>query len=248
MSAAEAGNRLAARVRVETPVHSTPKPYAPVIKICGIKTFADGLAALEAGADMLGFNFYEKSPRYLEPSKCAILLSKLRSTGILFLSIGVFVDLPGAMVREIIEKTGIELAQLSGNERADDFEDLRGRAFKAYRPTSAESLDKEIRLFPPRDESPSFLLDAFVPGKFGGTGRRVDLDIARKAFAYGDFLLAGGLNPENVGKIVGYLKPWGLDAASGVESSPGKKDKELMRRFIHGAKSAIAQGIERNCT
>jgi phosphoribosylanthranilate isomerase len=207
-----------------------------IVKICGITTLADGLAAIEAGADMLGFNFYPPSPRYVEPAACADLVAALREHGARATMVGVLVNRPPADVAAILDACGLDLAQLSGDEPAGDLAVLGERAFKAIRPRDAAEAAALAALYPRRAAPPGLLVDASAgPGQFGGTGRTGDWDAARALSAAQPILLAGGLRPENVAAAVAAVHPWGVDVASGVESAPGRKDPAKMQAFVRGA-------------
>lgn len=216
------------------------------IKICGITTLEDALAAIAAGADMLGFNFYPPSPRYIEPAACAQLITDLRRAGAHATHVGVFVNMAPEQISTILDACGLDLAQLSGDEPAEQLVALHGRAFKAIRPhtlaeahaAAARYTDRRNfeRLHTPR-LSPALLLDASAgPGQFGGTGQTADWALAQPLAAVYPLLLAGGLKPVNVAAAVAAVRPWGVDVASGVESTPGKKDAAKMRAFVQAAR------------
>ena len=205
------------------------------IKICGITNLEDALAAIEAGADMLGFNFYPKSPRYITPEQCALIVSsvyRLRSTVVF---IGVFVNSPAEQIAAILDQCGLHLAQLSGDEPLSDLEALGPRAFKALRIRDPQSAPAMLANLPPRADPPACLLDAHVPGQYGGTGQTADWSVAADLARQASILLAGGLTPENVAEAVRQVRPWGVDVASGVEAGPGKKDAARMRAFVQNA-------------
>jgi phosphoribosylanthranilate isomerase len=214
-----------------------------IIKICGVKTLEVALAVVDAGADMLGFNFYPPSPRYIEPEVCAELLVNLKRhvagrklQAPSFFSVGVFVNEIPQRVREIMAVCNLDLAQLAGDESAEDLAALDGKAFKAVRPKSIAEAD---RLFQQcgRSQPPALLVDAHVKGAYGGTGETGDWALARHLATQASILLAGGLNPENVDVAVRAVNPWGVDVASGVESSPGIKDPAKISAFISAARS-----------
>ena len=206
------------------------------IKICGITTLDDGLAAVEAGADMLGFNFYPPSPRYVEAAACAAMIAGLRARGARATMVGVFVNLPPAEVAAILDECGLDLAQLSGDEPPDDLALLGERAFKALRPRDAAAAASQAALYPRRAAPPTLLVDASAGvGRFGGTGQTGDWAAARALAVGHPILLAGGLRLENVAAAVAAVQPWGVDVASGVESSPGRKDPAKMREFVRRA-------------
>jgi phosphoribosylanthranilate isomerase len=199
------------------------------IKICGIKTINDALAAMDAGADLIGFNFYPKSPRYVEVGMCRNIMSVVRQDG-RAKSVGVFVN---AFVGEILatmETLGLNLAQLHGDETVEMLNQLDGKGFKAFRGIP-ESVDGFIR-----SESPAFLVDASVKVLYGGSGVTADWEGAAELAKKYPLLLAGGLTPENVAEAVSRVKPWGVDVASGVESAPGEKDASKMKAFVQAVK------------
>lgn len=194
------------------------------IKICGIKTVNDALTALDAGADMIGFNFYPKSPRYIDVGMCRNIMSVMRKYGhIVF--VGVFVNASVEQIRATMDTCGLNLAQLHGEESLEMLMSLNGKAFKAFR-----GIPQNMNSFA-RDFAPSFLLDALVKGQYGGTGAVADWNGAAEVAKQYPILLAGGLTPENVAGAVRYVQPWGVDVASGVESSPGVKDPVKMKAF-----------------
>jgi phosphoribosylanthranilate isomerase len=202
-----------------------------IVKICGIKTLEIALASLEAGADMLGFNFYPPSPRYLTPEKCAEIVASSKRQNKNFIGVGVFVNESAQRVKEIMEICELDLAQFSGDESPEDLEMLGGKAFKAVRPRSLVEADDLLRQFG-RALAPALLVDAHVKGAYGGTGETSDWTVARYLAEQAPILLAGGLNPENVAAAVDAVGPLGLDVASGVESAPGIKDPSKISAFI----------------
>lgn len=202
------------------------------IKICGIKTVKDALAALEAGADLIGFNFYPSSPRYIEMGRCRDIMSVMRKyESILF--VGVFVNATVDEIRTAMESCGLSLAQLHGDETPEMLNELDGKAFKAFRGISTDfETDKWIRT----DGAPAFLLDASVKGWYGGSGVTADWNGAAELAKKYPLLLAGGLTPENVVEAVRQVRPWGVDVASGVESAPGEKDPSRMKAFVQAVR------------
>ena len=210
-----------------------------IVKICGIRTLDDALAALDAGADMLGFNFYAPSPRNIAPAACARLVAHLRQRGATAVLVGVFVNLPPAQAATILDECGLDLAQLHGNEPPADLLALAGRAFKAIRPPDlqeARALAAAYSLPTPPAGAPALLVDAAAVGAYGGSGQVTNWELAAALAAETRLLLAGGLRPDNVAAAVAAVQPWGVDAASGVESAPGVKDPALMAEFIARAK------------
>jgi len=212
------------------------------VKICGITTLEDALAAVEAGADLLGFNFYPKSPRCLTLEACAHITGELRRRSCAALLVGVFVNSTPEMVALALEKCALDLAQLSGDETPAEVQAIGERAFKALRPYNAEQLRQALASYPTRHISPSVLIDACRPGEYGGTGQRADWDLAAGFASQLPLLLAGGLNPGNVAEAVHRVNPWGVDVASGVEFAPGRKDAGKMAAFIQAARIESKEG------
>lgn len=200
------------------------------IKICGIKNVTDALAAMEAGADLIGFNFYPKSPRYIDVGTCRDIMSVMRRYGHI-MYVGVFVNSSVAEIRATIETCGLSLAQLHGDETPEMLSALDGKAFKAFRGVSAD-----VNGFA-RSESPTLLVDAAVKGVYGGSGVTADWSAAAELAKKYPLLLAGGLTPENVADAVRRVRPWGVDVASGVEASVGKKDTSKMKAFVRAVQS-----------
>jgi phosphoribosylanthranilate isomerase len=179
---------------------------------------------------MLGFNFYPKSPRYIEKDACAEITSVLKKEYQQVKLVGVFVNSPVDEIKDILQICSLELAQLHGDESAEMLQALEGKSFKAFR----GKIDNELIL----NSAPAFLLDAQVKDVYGGSGVKADWEYASELARQYSFLLAGGLTPENVSDAVERVKPWGVDVASGVESSPGVKDEAKMVQFVKAVKSA----------
>lgn len=205
------------------------------IKICGIKTVKDALAALEAGADMLGFNFYPKSPRYISVGRCRDIMSVTRKYGQITY-VGVFVNASVEEVRATLATCALSLAQLHGDETSEMIRLFKGKAFKAFR-----GVPQNLNGFA-RNDAPALLVDASVKGAYGGTGVTADWSRAAQLSKEYPLLLAGGLTPENVAEAVRQVRPWGVDVASGVESSPGVKDATKMEKFVAAARYAQSNG------
>ncbi len=207
-----------------------------VVKICGVRTLDNALAAVDAGADMLGFNFYPPSPRYIEPSACADLVARMSAERArLPQLVGVFVNEAPETIRLILQTCRLDYAQLSGDESPDDLRRLEGRAFKAIRARDVEDALDLARCYA-NDAAPALLLDASRTGLYGGSGAVADWSIATALAAEMPLMLAGGLTPENVAEAVRAVRPWGVDVASGVESAPGVKDATKMSEFVRRAK------------
>jgi phosphoribosylanthranilate isomerase len=199
------------------------------IKICGIKTVNDALAAMDAGADLIGFNFYPKSPRYINVGQCRDIMAVMRKYSHITY-VGVFVNAAAEEVRATLKTAALTLAQLHGDETSDMLHSLDGNAFKAFRGVP-QSLDGFART-----DAPAVLVDASVKGLYGGTGETADWSAARGLSQKYPLLLAGGLTPENVAEAVQQVHPWGVDVASGVESAPGKKDPLRMKAFVQAVR------------
>lgn len=212
-----------------------------IVKICGITTLEDALVAVEAGAQMLGFNFYPASPRYIRPEVCRQIMEALRGSSVV--GVGVFVNADVEEIRRVLQMCRLDLAQLSGDEPPEHLRELGGCAYKALRPATEQALETALQHYPPRREPPAFLLDAYHPAHYGGSGQRVPLDLAAGLARRFPILLAGGLKPENVASVVESVRPYGVDVASGVESAPGKKDAERLRAFIRAARGAVQKQI-----
>lgn len=217
------------------------------VKICGLTNLVDTFAALEAGADMLGFIFFAKSPRCVTPEQVSAILAGLGKRRAGVLTVGVFVNEPLQTVAQILNTCGLDAAQLHGNEPPEMLAEpiLSGRVYKALRPRSpgdaaalaaAYALPASLRL---GGSLPAFLIDAYHPQLRGGTGRTSDWGMAATLSAEFPLLLAGGLTPQNVSQAVNSVRPWGVDVASGVESAPGQKDPAALRAFITAAKNKM---------
>ena len=208
------------------------------IKICGITNLGDALSAIDAGADLLGFNFYQKSPRYISPEACAEIQSSILNHQSSILTVGVFVNSPAGEIVSILDQCGLELAQLSGDESTETLAVLGERAFKALRLQQPEMAAKAVASLPARFTPPACLVDAYRPGEYGGTGQTADWGLAAGLASRVPILLAGGLTPENVAAAIRQVHPWGVDVASGVEASPERKDPYKVRQFIQNARQA----------
>jgi phosphoribosylanthranilate isomerase len=195
------------------------------VKICGITNPADALAAVAAGADVLGLNFYERSPRHVSMKTAAEIANQLPP---FVMRAGVFVNADEDLVTRAIGECGLSLLQFHGDETPEFCAQFGLMSMKAFRIRDAESL-KEL----PRFQTDAYLLDAFSPEVRGGTGEKFNWELAVEAQKFGKpVFLAGGLTPENVADAVRKVRPFGVDVASGVESSPGKKDAAKIRAFI----------------
>ena len=211
------------------------------VKICGITSADDARAAVGAGADALGFMFYEPSPRCVTPEQAAAIIAKLPTH---VAKVGVFVDADEAAVRTTAAMAGLDTLQFHGSEPPEFCARFELRTIKAFRVKDSGSLGKL-----PDYETDAWLLDSYVQGVPGGTGERFNWDLAVEAKRLGrPILLAGGLTPENAGKAVGQVAPFGLDVSSGVEAAPGRKDAAKVAALIANAKgSATGVGLWTAC-
>jgi phosphoribosylanthranilate isomerase len=199
------------------------------VKICGITSVADGFAAAEAGADILGFVFCEQSCRNLSVAQAAAIISELPPFTI---KAGVFVDAPEDLVVRAVGQCGLNLLQFHGEEPPDYCTQFGIMSMKAFRIRDAESLKRM-----PEYLTEAWLLDAYASGKAGGTGEIFNWDLAVEAKQFGrPIFLAGGLTPENVAEAVARVQPFGVDVSSGVEAGPGRKDHRKVAAFIRAAK------------
>jgi phosphoribosylanthranilate isomerase len=201
------------------------------IKICGITNLEDALLAAELGADALGFIFYPKSPRSVATETAREIIAQLPP---FVAAVGVFVDEEAAVVQELVASLGLDWVQLHGQESPEYCRSLGRKVIKGFRIKNEASL-KELALY--RGSVQAFLLDTYKKGQVGGTGEVFDWHLARAAKPYGRIILAGGLTPGNVARAIEVALPAAVDAASGTEAAPGRKDPEKLRGFF----KAVAQ-------
>ncbi len=203
------------------------------VKICGITNLEDALISVRFGADALGFNFYEKSPRYIVPEMAREIIDRLPQE---ILKVGVFVNESIKTITETCEIAGLDAIQLHGEEpprfvsdllKLTDRELIKAfRVFDGFRPE--DTLDYDVD---------GVLLDGFSKSERGGTGKIFDWNIARMVSTLTRQLyLAGGLSSKNVRSAISKVRPYAVDACSSIESAPGKKNPENLRRFITEAK------------
>ncbi len=217
-----------------------------IVKICGVTTLDDALMAAEAGADMIGLNFYPQSPRRVEPAAAKKIAAALRARPNPPALVGVFVNETAERMKAVLDECNLDWAQLSGDEPDDVLRAMGGRAFMALRNRSddlsrqrqraTQAAATEISCDLRSAHRPDLLVDAHVPGAFGGTGQTTDWESAAQIAKGTRMLLAGGLTPANVAEAVRRVRPWGVDVASGVESAPGVKDAEKVKAFIEAAR------------
>ncbi len=197
-----------------------------IVKVCGITNQEDATAAVEAGANALGFNFYPESPRYLPPE----LAARIDTAGAR--RVGVFVNETLARVEEIVRQAALDVAQLHGDETAADFPHCAvwkaARVRDDFRLTDYDGIAAE-----------ALLLDGPAEALYGGAGLAFDWRLA--AGAKLKIILAGGLDGGNVARAIRAAKPWGVDACSRIESAPGKKDHRKMNDFLQAARAALGE-------
>lgn len=192
----------------------------------------DAVAAVDAGADALGFIFYEPSPRYVRTHSAAEIIRELPP---FVAKVGVFVDAGRETIDRAIEVCGLDTLQFHGEETPDFCGRFGIKTIKAFRVRGPETLEQAKHY-----RHVAWLLDSHVPGHLGGTGAVFNWDLAREAARFSRMvILAGGLSPENVAEAVQQVRPYAVDVSSGVESAPGKKDPRKMRAFIAAAKAEI---------
>jgi phosphoribosylanthranilate isomerase len=195
------------------------------LKVCGITSYEDARMCLEVGAEFLGFNFFPPSPRYIAPKEAAAIIQKLPRK---IISVGVFVNLPEPSdVLEILALSGAEIAQLHGDEDESYCRRVgMARVIKVIRP--GLNFDPESLIGFPAE---ALLVDTFDKKLFGGTGRLANWEFAAEIAENANVFLAGGLSPENIGEAIAAVNPFAVDVNSGVESSPGKKDRMMLREL-----------------
>jgi len=205
------------------------------VKICGVTRVEDAVRAAYLGADAIGLNFWPRSKRCIDAVTAREIVEALPP---LVMAVGVFVDQPLEEVRRIASEARLSALQLHG---AESVAACSGHALPVYKAFRCAPRDDSPGL-PWADEVSSYagsvagvLLDAAAGGP-GGTGRICDWTLARSVASELPVLLAGGLTPDNVAAAIAAVRPWGVDVASGVETSPGVKDSDLMARFIRAAK------------
>ncbi len=198
------------------------------VKICGNVTLKDTMAAVEAGADAVGFVFYARSPRVVGPKAVAAIVSHLPP---FVTPVGLFVNEKPEVVRQIASDCGIRLVQLHGEESPQYCAELKLPVLKGIRVHTREDV---ANLSAYRVDA--ILLDAYVEGMAGGTGTTFDWSLAVEAKAWGPIILAGGLTPDNVAEAISRVRPYGVDVSSGVESSPGVKDHAKVKAFVETVK------------
>lgn len=195
------------------------------VKICGITRLADAEAAIRAGADALGFVFYEPSPRYIEPSRAAEIIAQLPP---LVSTVGLFVDESSEKVRDIVQQSRIDMLQFHGDESPEFCDSFDRPWFKALRVRADMDIPLQCRRY---HKARGILLDAYRPGVPGGTGESFDWSLIPKELPK-PLILAGGLTPANVRKAIRQVQPYAVDISGGVEADKGIKDSQKIEVFM----------------
>jgi phosphoribosylanthranilate isomerase len=208
------------------------------VKVCGLCSVSDALACAKAGADWIGLNFHPASPRRVDPAAAAEIVAALAAP---VEGVGLFVDRPPREVAEIAGRVGLRIVQLHGQEPPEDLLALPHlsiiRAFRlgdleaVARMSSYLERCRELGRVPD-----AVLIDAYVPGRSGGTGQAIGADVLDALPPLSRLILAGGLTPENVAERIARVRPWMVDVASGVESAPGRKDPARVAAFLGAAR------------
>ncbi len=204
------------------------------VKICGVTDLSDALLSAELGADALGFNFYKRSPRYIDPISVGTITKRLPKD---LLKVGVFVKEPLARITEIADIAGLDAIQMHGDESPQYVLEARKRTglkiIKAFRVLDSISLENVLRY-----DVDAIILDAFSTDGYGGMGATFEWDCVKEVqTAFPNFYLAGGLGPENIADAIVRLSPYGVDACSRLESAKGKKDEAKLKDFFREIRS-----------
>tara|TARA_B100000579_G_C22605581_1_gene744754 strand:- start:85 stop:723 length:639 start_codon:yes stop_codon:yes gene_type:complete len=201
----------------------------PIIKICGLTSLEQALKCSELGADWLGLNCWRRSSRFISKEKVTQIVAGLPKS---VTTVGVFVNEPIHSLEEIMLETGMDIAQLHGDESPESCKKIAIPWFKAFR-VSPEFELKSINDYGCK----TFLLDSYSKTHYGGSGQKVDFKVASAASGSGKLILAGGLDPNNVTAAVKIVRPWGVDVCSGVEKEPGNKDLFKVKKFINNVRN-----------
>lgn len=199
------------------------------IKICGITNIEDARAASDLGADALGFIFYRESKRYVDPETVKDIISELPP---FITKVGVFVKSDLNEIQSIKEKTGIDIAQLHGDETPEFCCSIPFKVIKVIRVKDKSDIG-QVAQYPDQD----ILFDTYSDKEYGGTGENFNWELLKDLSLSGNLILSGGLNPDNVLDAVKIVRPYAVDVSSGVESEPGKKDYEKIEKFIEAIKN-----------
>ena len=203
------------------------------VKICGLTRLEDALRAVELGADALGFVLAE-SPRRVTPEEAKAIIDHIPPW---VSCVGVFVDEDIRTVRDVQRYCSFDYLQFHGHEEPGYCRQFRRRAIKAFRIRRPDDLAL-LAEYP----GSAFLLDTFSEGQMGGTGKTFDWRLARIARQYGRIILSGGLRPDNVSQAIQKVRPYAVDASSGLETSPGRKDYGKLSSFFESVSLACRKG------
>lgn len=200
------------------------------VKICGITNRKDADLAAEAGADAIGFIFVQRTPRYVDSDTARGIIKDLSPW---VTPVGVFADHPIEEIERLMRSCGFLTVQLHGSESPEYCRSLTGSVIKAFRVGEGRDFPalKQYRV-------DAYLLDTFVEGRLGGTGKTFPGEIALRAKTFGRIIVSGGLTPENVAQVIREVKPYGVDVSSGVEAELGRKDPQKLRDFVAGVREA----------
>lgn len=215
----------------------TNTPDRTAVKVCGVRTGEQALAVVDAGADALGINFWPKSKRFISLEEALPWLLELKGV---VPRVAVTVNATDDELRELYESGGLDWLQLHGDETPDRVESLIQQGLPVFK---ALGIKDEAMLEAAADfPGGTLLLDAYAPVEYGGSGETMDWSLGAKAVRQWpdrQIVLAGGLSPENVAAAIRQVRPAAVDVASGVESSPGVKDLELVKQFVEAAASVV---------
>jgi phosphoribosylanthranilate isomerase len=199
------------------------------VKICGVTTVADAALAVRAGADAIGLNFYERSPRVVSAARARRIVASLPP---FVWAVGVFVNHSAQRINRLAREVGLHVVQLHGDEPESLLPRLQFPVFRALHVGVGRLAVSSFR------GASALVLDAAQPG-YGGGGRTFDWSRAKDLAARRAVLLAGGLTPDNVAAAIAAVRPLGVDVASGVESRPGTKDPRAVAAFVRAVRSAV---------
>lgn len=208
-----------------------------LVKICGLTNLEDTLAAIELGADFLGFNFYPESSRFLEFEEAEKIFQEIPSN---IVKVGLFVNEEYQNIIDIAAALNLDMLQFHGDETPE----FCNQFARAWIPALRVEQEEDLQIIP-QYESDWILIDASVQGEYGGTGVKANWPVAKQAKKFGKkLMLAGGLNPENVQTAIATVQPDAVDVSSGVELKVGVKDFKKMEAFIERAKSVSLRLVE----
>lgn len=200
------------------------------IKVCGIKSKADAWMCLELGVDALGFVFVKESPRNIEPQEAQKIITDLPP---FVITVGVFTNRVKDEVEEIANLCKLDILQFHGDESPEYCASFNRKVIKAFRIRSSDDINRLVEY-----KVPAYLLDSYAEERLGGTGRTFEWSLAAEATKYGHIVLAGGLTPENVNRAISIVRPYAVDISSGIEDTPGKKNKVKLAEFIRQVQNA----------